>query len=197
MKSINTYLIERLKLCSNNDLKNLLTERLKLNKDTKANQIEMADIRNVLEKRLSDAYTFIKFNRFKFEEGNCLKYIDQIDNNNTEYFFVIWSDTSLLSYFTVYFDKDNKISIGLVNEYRSSYGNTDTYFLDFNDPTQALKTSAFKPFDVINNINGFTENIINMLNEGLKKGKSRSIDSIYMLFEDTYKKCKNLIEVIN
>lgn len=175
MKSVNTYLIER----------------LKLNKDTKVNQIEMSDILNVLEKRLSDAYAFIKWSRFNYEQGNCLKYTT---DNNTEYFFIIWSDNSFLSYFVIYLNEDNKISIGLVNEYRSSYGNTDTYFFDFIDPTQALKTSAFKSFDVTNNINDFVENIINMLNEGLKLGKSKNLDSILMIFEDTYKKCKNLIK---
>ena len=34
MKKFNKFIYERLKLCSNDDLKNLLTERLKLNKQT-------------------------------------------------------------------------------------------------------------------------------------------------------------------
>jgi len=196
MKSLVSLINERLKLCSNDDLKNLLTERLKLNKDTKINQIyDIKDIFSILEKRLSNTYTFKKFNPWKFEQGVCLKY-GKIDDNE-ECFFVIWSDESLLSYFTVCLNKDNKISIGLVNEHRSSYGNSDMYFLDFVNPTKTLKTAEFKPFDITNNINGFIENIINMLNEGLKKGKSKNIDSIYMLFEDTYQKCKNFIKVIN
>jgi len=39
--NLKTLLTERLKLCSNNDLKTLLTERLKLDKDSKVNNVNI------------------------------------------------------------------------------------------------------------------------------------------------------------
>ena len=62
MKQIKKFILERLKICSNDDLKTLLTERLKINKDSKLNlDKEYLEIANYICSRSElFSYEYIK-----------------------------------------------------------------------------------------------------------------------------------------
>ena len=84
MKTINNFILERLKICSNIDLKTLLTERLKINSDTKVKKCDINDLMTILNdktnygrKKIIDSKTL----DIDLESGNILhyKYKDEED----------------------------------------------------------------------------------------------------------------------
>ena len=98
MKEINQFIIERLKLCSNDDLKNLLTERLKLNKDTKIRALSEKEINDTVEhifKRFKIFNTFMYYNEWKNSLYDFIK-DNNISKNNLSEPFVLGKDCNYI-----------------------------------------------------------------------------------------------------